>query len=297
MQLPTPYLLTAFHAIASFAGSSILRSLTDHTPAELPPLSLVHHITLGALSFLYTINIAISNLSLSLVSLPLHQTIRAVNPAITVFVSHLITPFPPAYSAQTYCSLIPIILGVFLATYDHGHFSASSPHDVLLTFSGAFLATFKTVTMHRLQTTHRAPLSPLQLIHYLSPWAALQSGALAWWTGEIGIFQGQFALPNSLTARSTVAVYLLCNCTGAFLLNVASFEANQRSGPLSIAVASNLKQVVILLTSLRMGSGSNPHIIYRSHVIGSLMTVFGGIWYAKSENRRPLKAKNVQSAA
>jgi drug/metabolite transporter (DMT)-like permease len=295
--LTTPYLLTALHATASIAGTSIFLFFRNKTLGKVPPLSLRYHISLGAFSSLYTVNIAISNLSLSLVSLPLHQTIRAIGPAITIFLSYLVIRQLSAHNRQTYYSLIPIILGVVLATCDSYNFSRSSSLGILLTFFGAFLAAFKTVVTNRFQATGSVQLSAPQLLRHLSPWAALQSTAIAYWNGEVGVVRDHFSFPDSHITRSRFALYLLCNCIGAFLLNMASFEANRRCGPLSIAVASNLKQVAILVISLWIGSGGNPQNISGSHIVGSLMIVFGGVWYAKSENQRTLSSKKLQSSA
>jgi drug/metabolite transporter (DMT)-like permease len=173
---------------------------------------------------------------------------------------------------------------VVLAAYDSRHSSVSSPLGVFLTFLGAFLATFKTIITHRLQATGSVHFPALQLLRYLSPWAATQSGFIAYWTGEFGVVRDHFLLPDSRTTRSTFVLYLLCNCISAFSLNVASFEANRRAGSLSMAVASNLKQIAILVISLWLGSGGHPHDISWLHIVGTLMTIFGGVWYSKSKN-------------
>src|SRR5271170_1798847 len=89
-QFSRPYFLTCFHALGSFTGSTILLSLPPpwtfnlNSTQCLPRPSLRVHLTLLAFSTLYTFNIALSNISLHLVSLPLHQTIRALAPALTI---------------------------------------------------------------------------------------------------------------------------------------------------------------------------------------------------------------------
>lgn len=71
-------------------------------------------ITLVAFSALYTVNIAISNLSLNLVSVPLHQVVRSTTPLFTILIS--ISLFGKSFATMTYLSLIPVIVGVALAT-------------------------------------------------------------------------------------------------------------------------------------------------------------------------------------
>jgi drug/metabolite transporter (DMT)-like permease len=97
---------------------------------------------LAGFSTFYILNIVISNPSLSLVALPIHQTIRATGPAITVLLSFILYPHRIPHSRQTYCSIIPIILGAALATFNSGNNSATLALGVLLTLTGAFLAAF-----------------------------------------------------------------------------------------------------------------------------------------------------------
>jgi hypothetical protein len=60
-QFPFPFLLTAIHAGSSLAGTCML---IVNGRFSLSPISKAQHIKLSAFSLLYTINIAISNLSL-----------------------------------------------------------------------------------------------------------------------------------------------------------------------------------------------------------------------------------------
>lgn len=69
---------------------------------------------LVAFSSLYTVNIAVSNLSLNLVTVPLHQVVRSTTPLFTIVISILL--FGKSYLFQTYMSLVPVVIGVCLAT-------------------------------------------------------------------------------------------------------------------------------------------------------------------------------------
>jgi len=74
-------------------------------------------------------------------------------------------------------------LGAALATYNGSNYSATSALGVL-TFVGAFLAAFKTIATHCLQTAGSFQLPATELLHYLSPWAAFQSGLVAYFAKE-----------------------------------------------------------------------------------------------------------------
>jgi drug/metabolite transporter (DMT)-like permease len=77
-------------------------------------LGLRESLILVAFSSLYTINIAVSNLSLNLVTVPLHQVVRSTTPLFTILISILM--FGKSYLFQTYMSLVPVVIGVCLAT-------------------------------------------------------------------------------------------------------------------------------------------------------------------------------------
>jgi hypothetical protein len=72
------------------------------------------------------------------------------------------------------------------------------------------------------------------------------------------------------------------NALATSMLNIASFEAVKRCGPLTMGVASNLKQVVILLLDLSPTTGDRDLApdAGKGVVLGVLMTAMGGIWYA-----------------
>lgn len=64
---PFPYTLTAIHALCSTVGGLFLRSYSFYVPKRLDFRS---ELVLVAFSFLYAINIAVSNISLHLVTIP-----------------------------------------------------------------------------------------------------------------------------------------------------------------------------------------------------------------------------------
>ena len=67
---PYPYTLTAVHSFCNVIGCTIARFKGYYSPIKLSKFEII---TLVFFSTLYTINIAVSNLSLSLVSVPVHQ--------------------------------------------------------------------------------------------------------------------------------------------------------------------------------------------------------------------------------
>jgi drug/metabolite transporter (DMT)-like permease len=91
-----------------------------------------------AFSVLFTVNIAISNISLAMVSIPFHQIMRSTCPVFAVLVYRL--RYGRKYSTRTYLSLVPVVLGVGLATYGDYYFTVAG---FCLTLAGVVLAVVK----------------------------------------------------------------------------------------------------------------------------------------------------------
>ena len=116
-----------------------------------------------------------------------------------------------------------------------------------LTVLGTFLAALKTIYTNILQSrtslSHRATLSlflpprlhlhPLDLLTRMAPLAFIQCVLYAYASGELDRVRHYSA--HEMTPFKATA--LLANGAIAFGLNVVSFTANKKAGPLSMTVA------------------------------------------------------------
>ena len=93
-------------------------------------------------------------------------------------------------------------------------------------------------------TLPKLSLSPLHLLCLLSPLAFIQTTLLAHFTGELSRVQLHlFHAPSSLHSESGLCnfrIWLVSNGMLAFFLNVVSFNANRRVGPLAMSVAGKV---------------------------------------------------------
>jgi hypothetical protein len=96
------------------------------------------NLALVIFSILFTANIAVSNLSLAMVSVPFYQTMRMLCPMFTVFIYRLW--YKRKYSALTYVSLLPLVIGAGMTTAGEMSFSDAG---FLLTIFGVVLAAVK----------------------------------------------------------------------------------------------------------------------------------------------------------
>jgi hypothetical protein len=160
-----------------------------------------------------------------------------------------------------------VILGVCLATYGDYYFTAWG---FILTLFGTVLAALKTLATHEIQTTsivarpikahprlyclrtpfgaatisleplprfrrHHLQLHPLDLLTRLSRLAAVQCVIYAYFFGEMDYVR-QWSLKPHVVRQ---IILLFGNGIIAFALNIVSFEANRRSGALTMGVAGH----------------------------------------------------------
>lgn len=247
---PFPWTLTAIQMLSGTVGTQIALQRGLFVQARLT--NKENGIML-MFSGLYTINIAVSNLSLHLVSVPVrscspylalrtrterltrlshtldqfHQVVRAMTPLFTIVMTAVL--FRKRHSRQTYLSLVPVVAGVVFATYGDYSFT---PWGFILTLIGTFLAALKTIITNRVQVG-RLKLHPLDLLVRMSPLAFMQCVFFGWWSGELDRVREYAA--TEMTQNKAIA--LLMNGAIAFGLNVVSFTANKKTSALTMTVA------------------------------------------------------------
>ncbi|KAF3391239.1 hypothetical protein F1880_007484 [Penicillium rolfsii] len=235
-----PWLLTCLHTSFSTLGTFVMLKMGYF---ELSKLGRKEHLVLVAFSFLFTMNIAMSNLSLSLVSLAFFQIIRNTVPLFTVLIYRLW--FSRTYAMGTYLSLIPIVAGAGMCTAGDYHYSLLG---LIVTISGVVLAAVKTVTTNRLMTGS-LKLPSMELLFRMAPLAAVQSFFFAIVAGELPVLSqamSERTADGSVLRTICTVAFILGNGLLALVLNIASFQTNKIAGALTITVAGNLKQAITL---------------------------------------------------
>jgi hypothetical protein len=253
------------------------------------------NVALVLFSLLFTINIAISNVSLAMVSVPFHQVVRATTPLFTTLLFRLF--YNRTFNNATYLSLLPIVLGVSLAVY--GDDFRYSDLGFILTFLGVILAAFKTIVTNRMMTGS-LNLSFWEILLRMSPLAFIQSIIYAFFTGELSAFNKflrteLFAehLPNKATPLGFMFI-MLGNGFLAFALNVSSFSTNKVAGALTMTVCANIKQCLTIVLGILL---FNVHL-NMLNMWGILITVAGGVIYSfvelDSKKKKALAAAQVK---
>lgn len=210
--------------------------------------------------------------------MPFHQVVRSTTPVATILIYRFV--YNRSYSRDTYISMIPLILGVGLATFGDYYFTAVG---FSLTFLGVILAAIKGVATNRLMTGS-LKLPAMEVLFRMSPLAALQCLLYAAGSGEITKLQA------SSTGLSTTSflIGIITNALMAFGLNLVSFQTNKVAGALTISVCGNVKQCLtiflgIILFNVRIAPLNG---------LGMLVAMAGAAYYSKVE----LDRKKASSA-
>ena len=196
-----------------------------------------------------------------------------------------------SYDSDTYLSLMPIIMGVIIATCTQDW--KGSWFGIVMTFLGAVTAVLKTIATHSLQND--LGIRSYELIRITSPLAVAQSLTAAWYHDEFTTIGRQLLHTHRrqghISSYVAMMSLIFVNALLAAALNLASFDANKRWGALSMGVAANLKQVAILFVpdGPQLGKVVRPS---SNVVVGSLMTVGGGLWYAMAQKKQAEEEKS-----
>ncbi|KAF9111200.1 UAA transporter [Mortierella sp. AM989] len=269
--------LTIYNKAILSLGALIMGKMGYFTPAQLGERE---NMVMLMFSFLYTLNIAISNVSLNEVSVAFHQVVRAMTPVFTIAIS--VAFLSKKYSGMTYLSLLPLLLGVYMATVGDYSYTAMG---FFLTVLGTVLAATKTVVTNRIQVG-RLQLHPLDLLLRMSPLAFVQTVIFSWMKGELD----EVVLFCKTDMSYSLIMALLVNGIIAFFLNYVSFTANKKTSALTMTVAANVKQVLSIVVAVTVFNTTIGFL----NGLGIIMTLLGGACYSyvdlreKNQRARPM---------
>ncbi len=216
-------------------------------------------------SIIFSLNIAIGNTSLRWVSVNFNQVARALVPIVVMFIS--IIYFKKTISLERRMAVIPIVIGVAMAFY--GELSITSI-GVFYTSLCVVLAALKAVVGGELLSGD-LKLHEIDLLSKMCPLALLQIGLMALLSGELSEIMGRW---DELAGSSAPQVILLSGVL-SFSLNVSSFIANKVTSALTLCIAANVKQVlVVAFSTLYFG---DP--VTAINALGIMIVIFGSYRY------------------
>ncbi|KAJ3430291.1 solute carrier family 35 member e4 [Anaeramoeba flamelloides] len=221
------------------------------------------------MSFLFSANIYLGNLSIQYCSVSLIQIIRSMIPGITAILTRVM--LNKRYSARLYVSVVIVIIGVAIATY--GEINGSK-FGIFITFLACFVSSLKSI-MCSVFLKGENKSSPIQLLSTMAPQASVIM--------FLGILTSKESFKEALSALDfNICVFIIVSAMIAFFLNFANFNANKETSALTINIAGNIKHLCTIIISVVLFK--NP--FSKLNVVGAILATAGTIWYTSILNSK-----------
>ncbi len=247
-----PYFLSFIHMVCNAVGSQLVfqslsrdkqlgqtgvfqRLLGNITRKDLDSSAKKYMI---AFSVIFSLNIAIGNVSLRHVSVNFNQVMRSLVPAITIVMGICMGR---NISPKRIFSVIPVVIGVAMACFGDMTYTALG---FFYTFMCVLLAALKVVASGEM-LTGALKLHPVDLLGHMAPLAMIQCITLSYFAGEINSIASRTDL---FTDYHAIAVVIMSGVL-SFSLNICSLMANKLTSPLTLCIAANVKQVLMIAIS------------------------------------------------
>jgi hypothetical protein len=216
-------------------------------------------------SMLFSMNIAIGNVSLQYVSINFNQVMRSLVPIIALFCTYLMNyclyqkqyqqsddkqkSQIPIISLQRQIAVYLVVFGVIVSTI--GDRMSYTVVGLIYTLLCVVLAALKVVVSSELLSTTRYPqfkMHPLRLLHRMAPLAFGQCLIMSIITGEFQIIRQRWYIDlDPFTTGNIVPILvLIISGTLAFSLNICALQAYKVTSPITCCIAAAVKQVLMV---------------------------------------------------
>lgn len=225
-----------------------------------------------ALSFIFCFSVVCGNASLKYIPVSFNQAIGATTPFFTAIFAFIITCRKEA--PQVYCALLPVVLGIVLASNSEPSFHLFGFIVCIGSTAGRAL---KSVVQGIILSSDSEKLHSMNLLLYMAPMAALILFPFSLY------FEGNVAAITVEKAKGDwfIVFLLLGNATVAYLVNLTNFLVTKHTSALTLQVLGNAKAAVAAVVSVLIFK--NPVTVMG--MTGFAVTIMGVVLYSEAKKR------------
>jgi Triose-phosphate Transporter family len=254
-----PFFLSAIHMFCNYLGcryvfwSQQMEQQSNNKDATQQPVStitkllgIIQRQTLDqtgqrailAFSVIFSLNIAIGNVSLKHVSVNFNQVMRSLVPALTIAMGMMLGR---EFSMRKKLSVIPIVIGVAMACFGDMSYTTLG---LFVTIACVILAALKVVASGEM-LTGSLKLHPVDLLGHMAPLAMIQCLVISLFMGEMQAIAMRWNADLNPFVNPYPMLVVWLSGIASFSLNISSLMANKVTSPLTLCIAANVKQVVM----------------------------------------------------
>jgi solute carrier family 35 protein E4 len=213
----------------------------------------------------FILSVALSNIGIKHVEVSFAMTIGATAPLFTVIISAIV--LAKQYSRFVYMSLVPIIVGMLMASKGEMHFDMVGFTCCTI---GVIFRAVKSVIQQLILTDEKEKLNSIELLYYMSQPCILINGVWAL------AAESQDVIIDPVTYQTETAILYIITCCLAVSMNITTFLVTFLTSAVTLQILGQIKVVATILLSLVLFHNSMSLM----GGFGCMLTISGAAAYA-----------------